>query len=235
MELRQCTGNGDHCILCQKADKDNLVSTEDGRKKIRAAAVVRHDEMVLARIAQIGSEFKYHMSNVCYKQYTHKNQLKKFETKVPPLQVNIYSPSEPSPKHTRTSSRKKNTTPIKHLCIVCSKIKTKNVARMYRICEEDCAVRFLEVTRYLQDEVFSKTSYLTDVSSVYAADVYYHNSCLRKYFRKYDREKCEAEQSTSTNAKLSAFTDYVEQIIPELRRGKGFDLSQIREAVGICN
>lgn len=103
-----------------------------------------------------------------------------------------------SPKPTCRSTRQKNITSNNHLCVVCSKTKAKNVSQTFRICEEDCTVQFLEVTRYFQDEVFSKTSHLTDVLSVYAADVYYHNLCLRKYFRKYERER-----RMNTNAKLS--------------------------------
>lgn len=234
MELKKYIIYVDRCVLCQKNNKLNLVSTEDGKHKIRTAAVARNDDIVLARIDKIGSEFKYHMSNACYKNYTHKNQIKKCEMLAAVVQVDTDSSQHP-PNPTRKSTRQNNITLTNHSCVVCLKFKSKNVSRTYRISEEDSAVKFLDATRYFQDEVFSKTAHLTDILSVYAADIYYHKLCLRKYFRKYDRAKCEAKRSLNTSDKLLVFNNYIEEIIPELQCGKGFNLTQVSSAVGISN
>ena len=64
------------CIICQKSTSQALSSTEAGRRKILEAAEIRQDN-VNERL----QGFTYHVSNECYKQYTHKNSLDTLKNK----------------------------------------------------------------------------------------------------------------------------------------------------------
>ena len=65
------------CIICQR-DSKPTASSENGRKRIRAAAEIRND-CVLKRLKLIGEEFVYHMNNECYKKYTLRKSLEKIK------------------------------------------------------------------------------------------------------------------------------------------------------------
>ena len=66
----------DKCIICQKPSIEDLKSTENGRRKIIEAAMIRKDT-VLSRVndTSINQMFKYDMNNECYKSYTLKKTL----------------------------------------------------------------------------------------------------------------------------------------------------------------
>ena len=68
--------NFNNCIICQKPG--NFISTENGRRNIIDAASIRKDE-VHRRLqsSTIDADFRYHMDNKCYKNYTHKKTLSK--------------------------------------------------------------------------------------------------------------------------------------------------------------
>ena len=61
------------CIIFQNSG--SLVSTENGRSNIMNAADIRKDERLKSSL--IDQDFKYHMNNKCYKNYTHKKSLDK--------------------------------------------------------------------------------------------------------------------------------------------------------------
>ena len=66
----------DQCIIYQEKSKVSLTSTENGRKKIIDAAAIRKDE-VYQRLqnGKIDRNFKYHITNSCFKNYTLKKTL----------------------------------------------------------------------------------------------------------------------------------------------------------------
>lgn len=51
----------------------------------------------------------------------------------------------------------------------------------YRLFEPDTAQFFLDATKFLQDEVDSRTADLTSVNLIRAADLFYHKKCTGKY------------------------------------------------------
>ena len=64
------------CIICQNSG--SLVSTENGRRNIMNAADIRKDEVYeRLKSSLIDQDFKYHMNNKCYKNYTHNKSLDK--------------------------------------------------------------------------------------------------------------------------------------------------------------
>ncbi len=64
------------CIICQETSKQQCTSSDHGRKRVREAADVREDH-VLKRLKTLEDDvpFVYHVSNACYKSYTHKLNL----------------------------------------------------------------------------------------------------------------------------------------------------------------
>ena len=69
----------DKCIICQKDTGETVCSKKDSRDRIIKAASIRRD-IVTQRLERVDLEkFVYHVSNKCYKSYTHKNDLKKLE------------------------------------------------------------------------------------------------------------------------------------------------------------
>jgi len=67
----------EYCILygvCCTSNLDtNLTSSDTGRKQIYKAAEIRKDE-VYERLQNVPLDsIVYHVSNDCYKKYTHKN------------------------------------------------------------------------------------------------------------------------------------------------------------------
>ena len=140
----------DKCIICQTVNAYPATSSENGRKRIREAAEIRKD-VVNKRLKTIGdSEFVYHMSNECYKNYTHKKSL----TKVAAGHLSEVLPTKTSPLSTRLASRDAACRPppsqkvdiYKHNCIICNQIKTKGICEKFRLCELPRAKKFLEAT-----------------------------------------------------------------------------------------
>ena len=66
----------DQCIICQKKSKVSSTSTENGTKKIVDAAAVGKVE-VYQRLqnGNIDRNFKCHVTNSCFKNYTLKKTL----------------------------------------------------------------------------------------------------------------------------------------------------------------
>jgi hypothetical protein len=65
-------------LFCQTEDPQlSATGSENGRKRVREAAEIRQDK-VLELIHDFGEDqFVYHMSNDCYKSYTHKQHLER--------------------------------------------------------------------------------------------------------------------------------------------------------------
>ena len=73
---RESNFNINNCIICQKPG--DLVSKENGRRNIIDAANIRKDEVYKRlQLETLDGNFKYHMTNKCYKNYTHKKTLSK--------------------------------------------------------------------------------------------------------------------------------------------------------------
>jgi hypothetical protein len=68
------------CVICQTEDAQlSATGSEKGRKRVREAAEIRQDK-VLELIHDFGEDqFVYHMSNDCYKAYTHKQHLERIK------------------------------------------------------------------------------------------------------------------------------------------------------------
>ena len=66
---------------CQNSISQALSSTEAGRKRILKAKEIRQDDVNERRKEKDLQEFTYHVSNECYKRYTHKKSLETSKNK----------------------------------------------------------------------------------------------------------------------------------------------------------
>lgn len=226
--------DNDKCIICLKVNDYPATSSENGRKRICEAAEIRRD-VVNKRLKTIGdNKFVYHMNNECYKNYTHKKSL----TKVAADHLSQVSSTESSPLSTRLASRDAACRPppsqkvdiYKHLCIICNQIKTKGICEKFRLCELPRAKKFLEATVFFQDEVYTRTCDIQDVSSIFGADLYCHKVCIRNYLTKFDRTQG-TEVESSTNIKKTAWEKVASDVKLGFERGQGFELSKLRDSI----
>ena len=67
-------------MICQQITPEQLITTQNGCKRIRAASDIRND-CVSKRMKLMADEsnFVYHVSNECYKTYTNANLLRRIQ------------------------------------------------------------------------------------------------------------------------------------------------------------
>ena len=219
------------CVLCQKDDQELLqtvTSTRDGENKLREAAEIRGG-IVKNRIEiadNQGTRFYYHMTNECYKSYTHKNKLEAEKKRKKSEEDKNNEPDEvcmTPPSKSHRSSRQQTTprappcaalkvNPQKLPCLICCKKSNKNCFDKFKISERNVALELFKTAKHLEDSVYDQIAILerlgknhsvdweNTVSAVLAADLYAHHSCLRAY-----RKKCPKEDSEDTTAKKIPF------------------------------
>ena len=230
----------DRCIICQSHTQQSTTSTPDGRNRIKEAAEIRRDE-VYERLIVLESEyFIYHVSNNCYKKYTHKTSLEKLKqgrlktniddndigsTNISPRQ----SRSQCTPREPVTSQDTKAT---KKTCVICCQLKYKGDYEKYRISENPRAQKFLSAACHLQDDVYTRTCDLQDEHALFGADLYYHTNCMRKYIKRFedDTKQKDNAQKPNTDRHL-LFEQFVNSIYSKLHKGDGFALSDLREQI----
>ena len=100
----------------------------------------------------------------------------------------------------------------------------------YRICERTRAKCFLAAVRFNQDDVYKRCVLYEKPGDVYAADLYSHKDCMRKYLLKFNRDARSVlnsmdsvdENETSIH---SAFDNHCSTLDLE---SKGYDLATCR-------
>ncbi|KAH3885248.1 hypothetical protein DPMN_009241 [Dreissena polymorpha] len=212
------------CIICQKDTDQFTTSSENGRSKVKETASIRND-CVNERLLRLESDFfVYHMSNMCYKAYTHKKSLDKIASSsckysADQAQIEVDQPNNVSlsVQQLRFVSKPRITinthdeNPSTKPCIVCAQVKFKGDTKKYRISECDRARTFLESALFLQDEVYTRVCDLQDEYSVFGAELFYHSNCMRRYLRQYESESCKM-QILCKSRKREAFAEIIKDI-----------------------
>ena len=170
---------------------------------------MRQDE-VFCRLERVDLEsFVYHVSNKCYKAYTHKKALDKLTSQQLDRSLDELKSQDNNnkPRHSRSNIRPR-ATPLKYdttakECIVCGQCKNKGEKRKFRFSESERARKFLKAAVYNQDEVYVKTCDLQDIHSIFGADLFYHSNCKRLYIKNYedDIKKIKMKQTKSWSDK----------------------------------
>lgn len=184
------TENKTVCILCKESARGKqLYGTDSGRKNLVSASQKCQDDLL--KSVDTDCIF-YHIE--CYRPYILKASRVKDNVAV----NDSVSECEIGQSDRVMRCRKDRSTADR--CIVCDKKTSKGDSKLYRICESDRACDFLSATKCFQDEVYSRTSTLSDVSSVFANDITYHSKCMSSYLLKHrrhiDRNKKDEEDDT---------------------------------------
>lgn len=225
--------NLERCIVCQGEELDKLTTNANGRKRIKDAASVRNDA-VSKRLKLINDDvdFSYHMTNNCYKKYTMQKTIDKLSD------INDMSQQGggdcPSYQLRLSTASSKTRDPKEVSCIICDNIKHNGSKTKFRISETDCATKFLQAMKCLQDEVYFKTCYLEDVHSLISADLYYHDNCMKKYIRLYNKkvsDKSCQEYPREYTIKQRVWQIVMVEIESYMASGEGFELSVVRDSV----
>lgn len=236
-----------NCIICQRhKHKCAISSTERGMKRVREAAEVRQDE-VLKRLHALDDNdtFYYHVDNECYKMYTLKKCLDNIqEIKSKRICMDMRSSIETQQEEssqsfmslrsnvtTRNESSPKQSS-YELYCIVCNCIRTtvggEKVKKKFRICEEQRANQFLLASSYFKDDVFQRIADIDSEERIFAADLFAHGNCMKKYLLKYQRSVQPTKQS-HTSPKFQVFQRISNVLKTLLEDGYGFTLSDIRD------
>ena len=226
------------CIICQDNATEKLCSTENSRKRILDASNIRNDVVTKRiKLLNVGDNFLYHVNNKCYKTYTNQSKLNRISKKS--MQVQEWDSDTPDKVCDRFSRfetlRNPQPTVLSKTdlyyntsCIICNSKAHRRVCAKYRISESDRAAKFLSATHFFQDAVFTRTCDLQDPSSVFGADVYYHNECMVKYIYKFESQY-DKDLGPKMSPKQQSWNKIIKELEQGLRNGKGFELSEIRD------
>ena len=222
----------DRCIVCQEDTGETLTGTTNGRKWIRDAAAIRKDIVFKGIRLVEDRDFVYHVSNDCYKSYTLQKSLDKLKGAQDESELQEQDASRKT--RSSSSSRTPPSQPIishEQICIICNCAKHKGTYKKYRLSEDRSASKFLKAAVALQDAVYVRTCDLQDVNSVFSADLFYHDLCMKGYVRMYERKVSqEASAGSLQSLKLTAWNAILADIAAHLESGSGFELSKIRDA-----
>ena len=96
----------------------------------------------------------------------------------------------------------------------------------------DGARNFLEAANFLNDSVSVKVADIDTVAEVFAADIFYHSHCMRKYSHAYDRAKIQDEQpdsSATTSRKRNLFQRSLEHLDVLITDGYALSVTEIKD------
>ena len=235
------------CIFCQKYGGKLTEVTQKTRNAIQEASAERKDE-ISERLAFVGTrDFVYHCTNQCYKSYTNKTNIKRLSLKreiaelestsnaenKEPDASNNYGKSRKSLRGTnvRSSPNPQSSVDImyKVKCIICDHLSHKKVFKKSLISEDHRAVSFKEATNYFKDDIYTRTCDLQSPSSMYGADLYYHQVCIQNYISHYETELGKRPSQLKSNEKDSIWQEALPLLEEGLAEGKGYELNVIRD------
>ena len=180
------------CIICQK-EKSCKLTTPAGRVNvINAANICKDSVLSCLNSPLLEKDFIYHVDNECYKRYTMKRSLNVTKKRNANENTNKHEDEkedqsiELDEKRTRSSLTPRNkpsqlTSQHKLNCVICGKLQHNKITEKFTICEYERANLILKAATMFQDEVFTRISDLSDESSIIAADLYCHKSCISGY------------------------------------------------------
>ena len=79
--------------------------------------------------------------------------------------------------------------------------------------------------------MYVRTCDLQNEHSVFGADLYCHNLCIKNYLLKYDRAKAKPVENQPMNPKESAWLSVMPEIETGLIQGDGYELSYVRDCI----
>lgn len=213
----------DLCVFCQnKKSGENLCSSTNGIQNIKSSSNIIGDAIL--QTIDDESNVKYHMS--CYRPYILKGKRtrsKKFsEESSMEEDGNTKFYKERGKKTSRTSGPQCITT-----CVVCNQVKCKGDTKLYRISEDVRAEQLLKAAKFYLDSVFQRISTLENKERVFAAGLYCHKNCIKRYILNYERDAVNdaAEEIRDSDNLIESFKNFLSTLKLESR---GYSISYLR-------
>ena len=84
--------------------------------------------------------------------------------------------------------------------MIYNQIKFKGDEKLYRLCEENRAQLFLSAIQLNLDEVCTRWATYKTIGDIFAADIYSHQNCMKRYLLQYQRNADELTQEDDLGA-----------------------------------
>ena len=194
-------------------------------------------------------EFYYHGDNQCYKNYTHKTNIKKFKfaeknNEIPESSddhdktdnneilnnAQNYAPKNRSLENNNQEIDTNLEIPVLNLdnCIICGELKHNNISKLC-VMGKERAKKIFDASKILKDDFYLKTFAINDPEKFSNLNLKYHKTCLRAYQHSYKRlinEDVNEYVNQSLKLKNNIFT-VIKTLEPRLESGEIFSLSDV--------
>ena len=182
------------CILCQKKKAEKLRTSQDGRDNVQKFVAKLGDNFLDGLTNSEKDEIQHHGS--CYSTYklkadrvTEPHIASQFESKedtnaTPESSERSMCTSTRTSTIPETSSRG-DSLKYHQLCIICNNKSHKGERKKCRISEDHRAKQFIHAYNFIKDEVYTRCVLYKTPGDIYAADLYAHKDCTRKYVKTY--------------------------------------------------
>ena len=244
----QATVRLDRCIICQKPSTKNkaLHSGEIGLKRIREIAD-HNDDDIKRRLVSLGTDvkFKYH-TYTCYRNYkntitpgVHADPEETIGSTDQDASTSSQRPlrSISTPRQQPVGATTLNSNDIS--CFLCdsdrvtNKSTKKRVREKHRICERSRAELLLRVMQVKHDNIYRKCSDITTAEGVFAADLYCHNLCFKRYTKSVpDPSSSSSSSSVSSKSdaqrQLQALNNVFTILKPYFQEGYSFTINEVK-------
>ena len=239
------------CIICQKDQpKVKLSSSRDGCRTIRECIDKLGDNFLYGLTDAEKDKIKYH-SRSCYSSYklkaerTPRNSLLENNDDIANDSETLLNTLVPSVRTTRPQNFSLITGTLLNQsfpcvtekpCVICEHFKYKNDTKRYRVCETNRAKNFIKVYNFHKDKVYDKCILYKTPGDIFAADIFAHKNCMKKYIKRYLDNVEELLKTFDDVEKEEAKASEVQLAIDELclnldLETKGYEISVCRDQV----
>ena len=226
-------------FFCQRekdsTGKSRLASTEAGRACVIETSNLLQDGKISDLSDNDLNSIQYH-ARTCHSSYKKKGErYKKEQLKTSQKRATdtpISSPLSSPTCRPKRSKPLKTSDPKNKPCIVCDQMKCKGETERHRISEADLASNFLKATLFNKDAVYIRTIFLKTVPDVFKEDVIYHDKCLKRYIRKFQRDVDNLMKQTYDEIEPDKLGEVFKALVDSIDISKqGYALSDLRDSV----
>ena len=156
----------------------------------------------------------------------------------------MFRRSSTTPRGKPLSKSREQTNSKDLKCVFCMSVRVwlkksrKHEYNKYRFCCEERIKTFLNASRFFKDEVFCRTSGLNSCEDITASDLFYHDTCFKRYAAKYSSCINSGDQNQNCSAyatKKELFRLALKDIYPRIQEGVGFTMSEIRDYMSMLD
>ena len=233
------------CIFCgsggRKGNDKRLSSSTDRIAKIWVSSQKLKDDLLPGLTDEDIHEIRYH-TQACYAPYVLLANRTSVEDDSAQQVEETNTPGQE--QNTRPSIRPQDVSPMqspeppKKPCVICNHVKHNNETIRHRKSEKKHASNFIAAYTFNKDDVYRRCIFLKKLGDIYAADIYVHNLCIKKYIKRYWDELLKLQAAvTNVENDLSNEAE-IQEAIGELcenlkLESQAYKLSKCREEVNL--